>query len=229
MTRLLVHVEGQTEEQFVNELLAPHLRGFGYSLVSARMFGNARQRHRRGGVKPWQAVKRDVVRHLREDNGSISTIMVDYYGMPATGEGAWPGREASQRLAHEFKASSIEEILYQDVANEMGGDGRRFVPFVLMHEFEALLFSDCEAFAKGVGRSDLADSIQAVRDQFDCPERINDSPQTAPSKRAKSLISNYQKPLFGVLAALEIGLPRIRAECAHFASWLSRLERAPIV
>lgn len=226
MSRLLVHVEGHTEEQFVNELLAPHLYGFGYHLVSARMFGNARQRHRRGGVKPWSSVKRDVVRHLREDNGSISTIMVDYYGMPATGDGAWPGRDASCGLAHEHKATSIEALLLQEVAHEMGGDGRRFVPFVLMHEFEALLFSDCQAFARGVGRLDLAQAIQAVRDQYDSPERINDSPQTAPSKRAQSIISNYQKPLFGVLAALEVGLAQMRAECAQFGTWLDRLEQA---
>ena len=44
MTRLLVHVEGQTEEQFVNELLAPHLYFFGFTKISARLVGNARQR-----------------------------------------------------------------------------------------------------------------------------------------------------------------------------------------
>ena len=49
MKRLLVHVEGQTEETFVNELLAPHLLARGYSPVSARLMGNARLRERRGG------------------------------------------------------------------------------------------------------------------------------------------------------------------------------------
>ncbi len=44
MTRLLVHVEGETEESFVNEILAPHLCSRGFSKVSARLIGNARQR-----------------------------------------------------------------------------------------------------------------------------------------------------------------------------------------
>ena len=56
MTRLLVHVEGQTEETFVNEVLSEHLILRGYTSVSARLVGNARQRERRGGIKAWSAV-----------------------------------------------------------------------------------------------------------------------------------------------------------------------------
>ncbi len=29
-------------------------------------------------------------------------------------------------------------------------DPRRFIPYIVMHEFEALLFSDCDGFARGV-------------------------------------------------------------------------------
>ncbi|MEJ1096013.1 MULTISPECIES: DUF4276 family protein [unclassified Pseudoxanthomonas] len=195
MTRLLVHVEGQTEETFVNEVLAEHLYENGYTVVGARLFGNARQRARRGGVKPWQAVKRDVIRHLQEDDGAVSTLMVDYYAMPKSGDGAWPGRDAACALAHANKAALIQDQLYADIVGELGSDlqAARFVPFVLMHEFEALLFSDCVAFAKGVGRSDLAGAMQLVRNQFGSPEEINDSPATAPSKRVELLIEGYQK------------------------------------
>ena len=56
--------------------------------------------------------------------------------------------------------------------------------------------------------------MHAIRDQFATPEEIDDSPVTAP----------YEKPLLGVLAMLEIGLARIRAECLHFDGWLTRLE-----
>ena len=37
---------------------------------------------------------------------------------------------------------------------------------------------------------------------------------------------NYQKPLMGNLAALEIGIHAIRRECPHFEEWLKRLERS---
>jgi Domain of unknown function (DUF4276) len=97
----------------------------------------------------------------------------------------------------------------------------------MMHEFEGLLFSDCERFGRGIGRSDLAAGFQAIREQFDTPEEINDSPETAPSKRVIELVPNYDKPLMGTLAVLEIGIDTIRRECPHFNQWLTRMEAWP--
>jgi hypothetical protein len=103
----------------------------------------------------------------------------------------------------------------------------RFIPFVIMHEFEGLLFSDCTAFARSIGQTRIAPSFQAIRDQFPTPEEINDSPITAPSKRVQELVAGYEKPFHGTLAALEIGLQSIRAQCPHFNDWLVRLEAWP--
>ena len=60
MARLLIHVEGETEETFVNDLLADYLYGFGYEDVSARILGNARLREKRGGIRAWSSVKKDA-------------------------------------------------------------------------------------------------------------------------------------------------------------------------
>lgn len=218
MTRLLVHVEGQTEETFVHELLAPHLLARGYSSVSARLMGNARLRERRGGVKAWSAVKADICRHLHSDQGSVATTMVDFYALPAHGSKAWPGREQANAKTWAEKARCVESALALDVASP------RFVPFVVLHEFEALLFSDCAAFANGINRLELMEPFQQIRNGFATPEAINDSPMTAPSKRVEALIPGYDKPLLGVLAALEIGLPKMRHECPHFSGWVQRLE-----
>ena len=68
--------------------------------------------------------------------------------------------------------------------------------------------------------------MQAIRDAFESPEDINDSPLTAPSKRIEELYPGYQKTLHGPLALLEIGLPALRRECRHFGGWLTRLELA---
>ncbi len=102
----------------------------------------------------------------------------------------------------------------------------RFVPYVVLHEFEGLLFSDCAAFAEGIYRPELTGKLQAIRDGFESPEEINDSPETAPSKRIEALVSGYQKPLMGVLGILNIGLVRIRTECPGFSDWLERLQAA---
>lgn len=226
MARLLVHVEGETEESFVNEVLRGHLQQYGYTHVSARLVGNARLRSHRGGIRAWPAVRGDILRHLREDRHAIATTMVDYYALPATGQGAWPGRANAADMPPDARASIVHAAVSAEIIGQMGGgfDQNRFVPFVVMHEFEGLLFSDCASFGKGIGRIDLVPHFQAIRNDFATPEDINDSPVNAPSKRVERLVEGYQKPLLGTLAALEIGIPKIRAACPNFGDWLARLE-----
>ena len=220
MNRLLVLVEGVTEESFVNEVLEPHLRTFGYIQVAARLLGNARQRSHRGGIRGWASERRNLEDQLRQDSGIVVALMVDYYALPLSGPRAWPGRAASAG------ADAVEDALRECIARRMGPgfDRSRFQPLVMMHEFEAMLFSDCAAFGRAIGRLDLIPDFQAIRDSVGSPEEIDDSPETAPSKRIGALYGGYEKPLMGALAALEIGLDRIRAACPHFRTWLERLE-----
>src|ERR1019366_2954728 len=111
MARLLVHVEGQTEETFVNEVLSEHLRTVGCLDVRARLAGNPRKQ--RGGIRPWQGIKRDILRHLKEDRTAINAIIVDYYGMPHD----WPGRrEAPAMNSASGKAEHVEAALLADLA-----------------------------------------------------------------------------------------------------------------
>ncbi len=226
MARLFIHVEGETEETFVNVVLAPHLYRLGYQKVSARLLGNSRNRDRRGGIRSWASVRADIINHLKEDRECLATTMVDYYALPREGHAAWPGRlEAASRPFPE-KATQVQAALLADIAAELGDEfnPRRFVPYVMMHEFEGLLFSDCQRFADGIGRPELATKFQAIRDAFSSPEEINDSPITAPSKRVEALVAGYQKPLLGALAVLEIGLDKIVQECPHFRAWVEQLE-----
>jgi hypothetical protein len=226
MPRLLVHVEGETEETFVNELLAPYLLTLGFSRVGARLLGNARQRDRRGGIRGWSTVRTDILRHLKEDHGAVSTLLVDYYALPKSGTRAWPGRAQAASRPFSQKAMTVQNALVADLTTHLGYSPQRFVPFVIMHEFEGLLFSNCAAFAAGIGMASLAPAFQQIRDQFSSPEQINDSPDTAPSKRVLALMPRYAKPLHGTLAAMEIGLDAIRSECPNFAHWLARLKVA---
>lgn len=226
MPRLLVHVEGETEESFVNEVLADHLYQFGYEKVSARLVGNSRMRENRGGIRAWPAVKKDVLNHLRGDTGCIATTMVDYYGLPQSGGKAWPGRHEAAASTYDQKALIVEDSLLKDVCGELGETGPqcRFIPYVVMHEFEGMLFSDCDIFGEAIGHPELVPKFQEIRSNFSSPEEINDSPDTAPSKRVEALVPAYQKPLFGTLAVLGIGLETIRRECPHFRQWLEKLE-----
>lgn len=226
MPRLLIHVEGEAEETFVNEILAPHLYGAGYHKIGARLIGNSRKRDRRGGIIGWPAVRKDIIKHLKEDVECLATTMVDYYALPKIKSGAWPGRDEAGKRPFPQKAITVEKALLADLSERLGDDYdvSRFIPFVMMHEFEGLLFSDCQKFSVGIGRPDLSGHFQTIRDQFANPEEINDSPNTAPSKRVEALVPGYEKPLLGSLAILEIGLEKIRSECPHFNEWMVRLE-----
>lgn len=220
MVRLMVHVEGETEENFVIQVLRPHLYGLGYSLVAARLLGQARERSRRGGIKPWPVVRQGIVEQLRGDPGSIASTMVDFYGLPQE----WPGRAGA---AAEFGfPNNIERLMLDDVGREMGGgfNPARFIPFVMLHEFEALLFSNCEILAETAGHPGLAAALQSVRDGFASPEHIDDSPETAPSKRLETLLPGYEKAAQGTAAAAAIGLDSIGGQCRHFRGWLARLQ-----
>lgn len=219
MSRLLIHVEGQTEEAFVNATLAPHLYDNGYTNVGARLLGNARNRRNRGGIKQWGVVRRDIELHLKSDANAFATLMVDYYALP----NSWPGRNDFPNGSVQQKFDALLMKVGNDFEEHTGIVGR-FLPFVLMHEFEALLFSDCEAFANSLDCPEKKEHFQAIRDQFEDPEHINDSPLTAPSKRVVSLMPSYDKVLYGNVAANDIGLGTIRAQCPRFASWLDRLE-----
>ena len=226
MTRLLALVEGHTEVGFVEELLRPHLLMHGYSSVAARLLGDARPRRQRGGIRPWHSVRRDIVRHLREDSGLLVTTMLDFYGLPSAGDGAWPGRDAAHSVGTHRKGVVVCAALAADVADALATDSlSRFIPFVAVHEFEGLLFADCAALARAVYRDDKAAELLAIRAAYGSPEDINDHPATAPSKRLAALLPEYDKIVAGVLAAQEIGLPKIRRECPTFDRWLGELEQ----
>ena len=186
-----------------------------------------RPRAQRGGVKPWASACREIARRLHEDAGQIATTMVDYYGMPRTGSGAWPGRAAAATLPFPERARSVEEALSASVSTAMSADfdTSRFVPYVMMHEFEALLFSHCAKFGRGIARVDLSDKFQRIRDAFRSPEEIDDSPETAPSSGWNSSCPGTRSRSMDSSGRRKIGLEAMRRECPHFREWLVRLER----
>lgn len=218
MIRVHVICEGQTEEMFVNELLQPMFVPKGVFLLPALV---GKPGHKGGNFK-FERLYADIEKRLLGDTTSFCTTFFDYYGLPQS----FPGKDASASyndIAN--KADTVQQAMTLELTKKLGDNSmRRFIPFVQMYEFEALLFSNTSAFAKGIDKDDLEPQLARIVSQFDTPEHINDSPNTAPSKRIKALIPGYQKPLLGTLAALEIGLNAMRSNCALFNNWLEKLE-----
>lgn len=211
MTRLLVICEGQTEAEFVRSCLEPHLRDHGLAVHSSLL--KTRPGKQGGGSV---SVER-VAQHIRFEYHHFDciTTLLDLYGF---GRAGGRDKDALEAAILDATARQIPDLRAD-----------RVVPHVQRYEFEALLFSDVDAFEwVQNGWSDQTQAkLQSIRDQYATPEDINDSPQTAPSKRIMSVFSGgqYGKVAHGPLIAEAIGVPRIRAECPGFDAWVTRLEQ----
>ena len=213
MSRVLVFVEGQTEETFVRDLLVPYFSRLGIYLTP--ILAQTSPGHK-GGIVSYGKVKHQLTRLCRQDQGAYVTTMMDYYGLPND----FPGLDGRVPDAHE-QVVRLEQALQRDI------DAPNFIPNLMLHEFEALLFSAPEKFAEWLDDQALLAPMAAIRGAFATPEHINNSPQTAPSKRILALVPHYKKTVDGPLIAEDIGLDAIRAQCPHFNNWIERLLALP--
>jgi hypothetical protein len=179
----------------------------------------------KGGRPNYARVQKDLLRQLKQDATAYCSTMIDFYGL---GQG-FPGTPLPQQLTNIEKVERIERAIKDDICDRIP-DFRpdiRLIPYLSLHEYEGLLFSDPEAFAQALKQPDLATRLHQVRRRFPTPEDINDSPQTAPSKRVLAAYPAYRKVIQGTLAARAVGIGRIRQECEHFRNWLEQLEALP--
>jgi hypothetical protein len=218
MTRVYILVEGQTEETFVKSLLEPPFAQRGLYLIPIIF---ATKPGYRGGVTSYDKVKRQILTQCKQEPSAWVTTFIDLYGLPSD----FPGKHLSTIIgvgSGASRAMNVEQCLSAEI------DKSNFIPFVMPHEFEALLFSDVSKFAF-LNNPKATANLSNIAAQFANPEDINDSPQTAPSKRILALIPRYQKPLHGPQIASAIGLTALKESCPHFGQWISRLEQlAPI-
>jgi hypothetical protein len=206
--RLCVICEGHTEAEFVKTCLEPHLRRYGIDTYPS-LLKTKPGRQGGGGVNVTR-----IIKHLYHEysNTDAITTLVDYYGF----------RSKGLLRAGELEKQILERLLERfPNANQA-----RIVPYVQMHEFEALLFSDISKFTWVIdGWSSATDKALREKNHFPNPECINDNPETAPSKRLESIFGGfYSKTEHGPIIAEEIGLPAIRQACPRFHQWLNKLE-----
>ncbi|HBL29716.1 MAG TPA: hypothetical protein DD490_23010 [Acidobacteria bacterium] len=222
MIEVIVVGEGQTEEIFVRDVLAPVLAG-GDIFLEPRLIRTSSSS--RGGGLSRDRVVRYLRNTLRERGDTYVTTLFDLYGLAAGFPGVAESAGTRDPIA---RARSVEESLREVVTQEAGCRQDRFVPYIQPHEFESLLFSDIgrlvEVRPEWMGS---LDALRAARQAAMSPEHVNDGAQTHPSARLKVLKPTYVKTLHGPAAAQRIGLDRICAECRHFAAWVNQLESLP--
>ncbi|MBL8290533.1 MAG: DUF4276 family protein [Bryobacterales bacterium] len=216
MTRIYVIVEGATEESFVKGPLAEALWPHNVSLVPIILGVPGH----RGGRTSYARMQKDLLKQLKQDSKAYCSTMIDFYGLgPGFPGGPLDGLPPIRQV------EKIEQGIKDDICDLIPKHrpDERLIPYLSLHEFESLLFSDPGGFARALNQPSLAPGLSAVRSGFSTPEDINDSPNTAPSKRVERIYPAYRKVIEGTLAARAVGIDAMRRECPHFRRWFEQL------
>ncbi|QIL80933.1 DUF4276 family protein [Diaphorobacter sp. HDW4A] len=217
MTRLLMLVEGQSEEIFVNKTLKPYLAEKGVFIEGPIVLWTKRLPSGggfRGGVSSWKKILDSLLPLTRDGNAWVTTLL-DFYGLPDDVPGYQNARgpgNARDRVVQ------LQEQLGAEIQHP------RFIPFLALHEFEAWVFCAPEIVAAHFDRANLAAKVQQAIDHAGEPELINHGETTHPKARLKEMATGYKETSDGPTLMGKIGIPAIRAACPHFDSWLQRLE-----
>jgi len=221
MIRLHIIAEGQTEEEFVNTVLAEHLADFDvFTDVHCVTTKRTKTKVYRGGSINYEKSKKDIMLWINQErsNNVRFTTMFDLYRLPNN----FPEFEQAQIISDPYQKIAALETAFGNDINDY-----RFIPYIQLHEFEALILSEPTRLIDSF--PEYSESIQRLLEicqEYQSPELINDGETTAPSKRIMQLIPSYdgRKVSVAPLMVQKIGLARVRSKCPHFDRWLTQLE-----
>lgn len=219
--------EGQTEERFVNEVLAPYLQQFQIYSKPILLL-TSKKKNAKGAMISYGQAKRDLGILIKryKDNATekhLFTTMFDFYALPDD----FPGfKDSAQIFDKRARIACLEDALSADVGSSS------FIPYLQLHEFEALLFANIGLLSIEYPRA--KNQIQKLKDvaaHFKDPEMINDSPETAPSKRIINALNteyHYNKVKSGPAITALIGIEQLMEKCVHFKSWIEKIRNAAL-
>ncbi len=217
MIRLKILVEGQTEELFIRNILAPYLLAFNIHCLPTPIVTGVHPSGKKhvGGVTSWGKVRNNLNNALADKTAFVST-MLDFYRFPSD----IPNYPAAN------SGTALQRVLAIEVAMQdcFAFARARFIPFLTLHEFEALLFSNPALIAAHFGETASKQTLLISElSQLGNPEDINHGEQTHPAARLKAL-GAYGKVRDGVTLAGKVGIEAMLEKCPHFATWVNQLK-----
>ncbi len=220
---IYIVVEGQTEQTFVRDVLAPHMAYKEIYLYSVLI---GKPGHKGGDIR-FERAKKDIGKLLKQRNDTYVSTMFDYFRI----NNKWPGRVKVQQKAQNgitltasHKAEILEDATHDEIMKFFSDccSENRFLPYIEMHEFEALLFSDADVLAEKAEIDVL--QVKEITKEYNNPEEIDDDPVKSPSKRLEALNHGYRKVAMGKMVSEAVGIQTIRRHCPHFNDWLIKFE-----
>ena len=207
MIRVAISVEGQTEESFCKNVLTPFFRNYDIELTPVIVMTSKDRcgtKHK-GGCINMDRIESEIRRLL--PNFDYVTTFYDFYGF------------------HNRPTDDIDVL--EEKIFELFVDSR-LVPYVQQYEFETLLFSKPEYYEEYFGDSRITEKMRQIISEFqEDIEKINDSPQTAPSKRIEKLFNemgeSYDKVFHGEGIAGDIGITEMMNRANRFRNWVEKI------
>jgi hypothetical protein len=149
--------------------------------------------------------------------------MIDFYALPDD----FPKyKEAKNIVNKSERLFFLEKAIIDDLEKTQETTFTNLLPYIQLHEFEALVFSSIDAIKSLYTETEANfDEIEKIITNYPNPEDINDDPKTAPSKRLKNnqLIKGYDKVVDGNLIIEEAGIDIILEKCPRFRKWIETI------
>lgn len=221
MKKIFIVTEGQSETNFVNRVMMPYFADK-CILIPNTVITKIDYKHGKtykGGVANYAQIRNTLLKTLTvsaKNKDSYVTTMFDFYRLPAD----VPGVADAIKVNDPYERV---EIIEREIRKAEGYDGKFFFPYIELHEFEAMIFSDIAKLKEAYFEYDLTALEECVKIQSN-PELINNGAETAPSKRILNCINCFDKANVGVDVLEKIGIENISEKCLHFSEWIKRIE-----
>lgn len=208
MTRVAISVEGQTEDEFCKNILCPYFQSKNIILIPIIVTTKRKKCgvKYKGGCINLDRVKNEIENLLYEFD--YVTTFYDLYGFDG------------------IDTTTTADELEQSI-KELFPDTRKLIPYIQKYEFETLLFSSAEYY-EDLLDSKAKDSFQTIINTFNGEiENINNSRETAPSKRVMKVFNDsdeeYDKVFHGYSICDDIGLQNILDKAPRFKAWIETI------
>lgn len=184
MKTVIIICEGPTEEVFCSNLLSQYLQNS--CRIEIRLLG---------GNCNWQRIKDMVEKALKQQKNALVTTFFDYYGVKTKKFPNWKETVGINKANVRERIEILESGMLEEIDSNLR---YRFIPYVQLHEFEALLFNNIEVFDEmfEFEQYDRAELLN-IFNEFPDPEMIDQGTETSPSHRLIKIIPAYRKVIQG--------------------------------
>ena len=210
MKTVIIICEGPTEEVFCRNLLSQYLQNS--CRIEIRLLG---------GNCNWQRIKDMAEKALKQQKNALVTTFFDYYGVKTKKFPNWKETVGINKANVRERIEILENGMLEEIDTNLR---YRFIPYVQLHEFEALLFNNIEVFDEMFEFEQYdSDELLNIFAEYPDTEMIEQGTETTNSQRLIKIIPAYRKVIQGNAIAEKIGIEQIRQKNKHFNDWIEQL------